>query len=407
MFLRLDNNIKQPLVFHEGTIIFLLLLITTLTQMAIDIYLPSMPAMQVALMTTKANIQLTLSAYTVGFGFAPLLYGPLSDRYGRRSILIIGLIVAVISSIGCMLATNITSLIVFRLIQGMGAGAATVLARAILRDVFTGKRMVQVAGYMSIAWSMIPISAPVLGSYFQTYFGWRSNFIFLVLFCAFILTLTLLYLPDTNKDKRISTLHPLTVFKNYMQVFRHHPSMRFSVGLLITFASTISYATASPFLLQVDLGYSPIAFGWLSLLVSFSYLFGNILNNRCTKYFERMQLIRCGILMNVTATFAMLICAALGYFNVYTLIIPAWFMIFAGGFIFSNCLSSSMVPFGTIAGTAAAVIGSIQILGGSVASGIVSQLPFKNALPLSILLVIFSVILFTTVFSLSEPRHET
>ena len=102
----------------------------------------------------------------------------------------------------------------------------------------------------------------------------------------------------------------------------------------------------------------------------------------------------------------MLIFAALGFFNVYVLIIPASLMIFSGGFIFANCLSSAMVPFGAIAGTAAAVVGSIQVLGGSIASGIVSQLPFKSALPLSILLVILSCILFMAVFHLSEPKHE-
>lgn len=402
-----DGSISIPNTrYNETIIIVLLLLITALGQMAVDIYLPSMPSMQSTLNTSKDYIQLTLSVFTIGFGVSQLLYGPLSDRFGRRNLLLFGMVLSCLATLGCAFTSSISGLITFRLIQGFGSGAASVLTRAILRDCFTGPRMSKIAGYMSIAWSLVPITAPVLGSYIQTFFGWRANFIFLFLFTICMLALTIRWMPDTNRDKRMDSLHPITVIKNYWSVLTNSSSIRFSVGPMITFCCVMSYVTASPFLLQDDLGYSPVAFGWLSFLVSMSYLAGNIINTRLLSRFEKMHIIRCGIIINVIGTFSMAILALLGYFNIYVLIIPACIMIFAGGFLFANCMTSAMTPFINIAGTAAAIIGSVQMLGGSLASGIMSQLPLNNQLPLSILLVVLSSILALTVFGLKEPQHD-
>lgn len=392
--------------YNETWIIVLLLLITAIGQAAVDIYLPSMPSMQAALHTSKDAIQLSLTIYTIGFGVSQLFYGPLSDRYGRRSILFFGMILSLLATVGCAFANTASTLITFRLIQGVGAGAASVLTRAILRDCFTGPKMSKIAGYMSIAWSLVPITAPVVGSYLQTFFGWRANFIFLLIFTALIFLLTWRWMPDTNHDKRILNLHPVTIIKNYWTVLANISSLRFAMGPMITFACTLSYVTASPFLLQVDLGYSPIAFGWLSLLVSMSYLAGNIVNTRSLSKFNKMNIIRCGVILNMIGTVTMATLALLGYFNIYVLVIPACIMIFSGGFLFANCMTSAMTPFINIAGTAAAIIGTIQMLGGSFASGIVSLLPLKSQLPLSILLVILSCILAISVFGLKEPHHD-
>lgn len=392
--------------YNENILIAILLLITTVGQIAVDIYLPSMPNMQLALGTTKDLIQITLSVYTIGFGVSQIFYGPLSDRYGRRNLLIIGMLVYTAASLGCMMATSISSLIGFRLLAGIGGGAASVLTRAVLRDSFTGAKMAQVATYMSIAWSMIPITAPVLGSYIQKFFGWRGNFMFLMLFGIFIILCSIKWLPDTNQNKRTTTLHPKVILKNYWSVLTHYTAMRFSLGPMIVFACTISYATASPFLLQVDLGYSPVTYGWLSLSVACSYLLGNIVNTRLVGRYGKMPLIRYGIILNVIGTSSMTLLALLGFFNVYTLIIPASIMIFSGGFLFANCMSTAMIPFTITAGTAAAIVGCIQMLGGSIASAVVAHLPFKTPLPLGMFLMVLSAILILALHRLQEPQHD-
>ena len=377
----------------ENIIILLLLLITALGQIAIDIYLPSLPAMQSAFGTTKDTVQLTLSIYSIGFGLSQLFYGPLSDRFGRRDLLLFGMGISSIATLACSLSTHITALICFRLIQGIGSGAASVLTRAILRDCFSGKRMSQIGGYMSIAWSLIPMIAPVIGSYIQTAFNWRANFIFLLIFNLFVLALTYHWLPDTNRDKRLISLKLKTIIRHYFSVLSHPTAFRFILGPMLTFSCTFSYITASPFLLQVELGYTPIMFGWLSLGVSIAYLFANLVNSRLLAVMDKTHIIRLGILCNTIGTVSMTLFALLGIFNVYTLIIPAGIMIFAGGFLFANCMTSAMMPFGHIAGTAAAVIGCIQMLGGSLASGIVALLPMQTPLPLSLLLLSFTVLL--------------
>ncbi|MFN7096289.1 MAG: multidrug effflux MFS transporter [Gammaproteobacteria bacterium] len=391
--------------YNDTIMLLLLLLITALGQVAVDIYLPSMPSMQAALGTSKEYIQLTLTVYTVGFGVSQLFYGPLSDRFGRRNLLLFGMALSAIASLGCALTSSIGGLITYRLIQGVGAGAASVLTRAILRDCYSGAQMSRIGGYMSIAWSLVPMIAPVLGSYIQTYIGWRGNFIFLIIFISITLLLTLRWLPDTNYNKRIDTLHPLAIIKNYWRVLTDKTAMRFTIGPMVTFGCMLSYITASPFLLQTDLGYSPVAFVWLSLLVSMSYLAGNLVNTRLLSRFEKMHLIRCGIILNAIGAVSMALLSLMGFFNVYTIIIPACIMIFSGGFLFANCMTSAMTPFINIAGTAAAIIGTVQMLGASAASGIVSQLPFSTPLPLSLLLVTLSCILALAVFNLKVPQH--
>ncbi|MBY0544392.1 MAG: multidrug effflux MFS transporter [Gammaproteobacteria bacterium] len=405
----MENTAENAMVSsnqREWMIILLILLITAIGQLAVDIYLPSMPSMQAALGASKSSVQITLSIYTLGFGLSQVIYGPLSDRYGRRNLLIFGMLLYSLATLACVFARTIDQLIFFRLLTGIGGGSASVLTRAILRDRFTGMRMAKIAGYMSIAWSLVPIVAPVLGSYIQKAFDWRANFVFLFVAGSVILFSILKWLPDTNHDKRISSLHPKAVLSSYFRVLTHSTAMRFAIIPMITFGCTISYATASPFLLETDLGYSPVAYGWLTLMVACMYLLANIINTRLLGYYGKMQIIHIGVFFNFLGCFSMVLLALMGFFNLYTFLIPAGIMIFSGGFLFANAMSSAMIPFIKTAGTAAACIGCIQMIGGSIASLIVAKMPFNTPLPLGLLLLVLSSLLIFTVIGLKEPSHE-
>lgn len=391
---------------QNGMLIFLLLFITAVGQIAVDIYLPSMPSMQTALLASKDWVQLTLTVYTIGFGASQIAYGPLSDRFGRRNLLIIGMSLYTLATLGCVFSHSIEQLIFFRLLAGVGGGAASVLTRAVLRDSFTGIRMAQIAAYMSIAWSLVPIVAPVIGSYLQKWFNWQANFIFLFIMGLLVVFCVMKWLPDTNDDKRVDSLHPKLIAKRYYEVLTHSTAMRFALIPMLTFGCTISYATVSPFLIQTDLGYSPVTYGWLALLVSTFYLFANIINTRCVSRFGKMRMIRCGVFFNLLGGFSMFLFALFGTLNIYVIIIPACIIIFSGGFLFANAMTSAMIPFATTAGTAAAIIGGTQMLGGSIASAIVAQMPSVTQLPLSLLLLGMGCLLALVTFGLEEPAHD-
>ena len=171
---------------RPGLVIALVSALIAIGQVATSIYLPSMPAMTEALHTDGATMQLTLTAYLLGFALSQLVYGPLSDRYGRRPALFAGLVLYVAASAACALAGTIDELIVARLFQAMGACAGPVVGRAVVRDLYDGERAAKALGYVGFVLAVSPAFAPVLGAHLHGWFGWRANFIFVALFGAVI-----------------------------------------------------------------------------------------------------------------------------------------------------------------------------------------------------------------------------
>lgn len=176
----MESIIKHRLI----TVVILLLMV--IGQMGTDVYLASLPAIHVALNTSTSTTQYTFSIFLAGFALSQLFYGPLSDCYGRKPFIIFGLLMFTVTGLFCAFSTNIIELLTARFFQGVGAGACTVIARAVMRDTFDGKDITKMNIYQSMVWSMVPISAPLLGSYIQYYLGWRYNFYyyqFYRLFC--------------------------------------------------------------------------------------------------------------------------------------------------------------------------------------------------------------------------------
>ena len=186
-----------------------------------DMYVPALPAIARSLQAAEDMVQLSISSTILGLSIAQLLFGTLSDRYGRRSMIILGFAISIIGTTICIFATDIWILIAGRFVQGMGLGSVLGLSRTLIRDLFTGKRLAQVGSYFGMAFALSPAIAPVFGAYLQAWFGWRAIFVFLLFYTLIALSLVLLFLPETNRFIDPTATRLKTIVKNYKRLLTH------------------------------------------------------------------------------------------------------------------------------------------------------------------------------------------
>ena len=250
---------------RPGLVIALVSALIAIGQIATSIYLPSMPSMTDALHTDGATMQLTLSAYLVGFAVSQLVYGPLSDRYGRRPVLFAGLVLYVATSAVCALAGTIDELIVGRLFQSMGACAGPVVGRAVVRDLYDGKKAAKVLGYVGFVLAVSPAFAPVLGAHLHGWFGWRANFVFVALFGAAIGVIMWRKLGETHQPDPQSGLGLGRMAASYATLWRSPTFLAYTLNLSLAFTALFVYISESPFVFIDMLGTSERAYGWYTL----------------------------------------------------------------------------------------------------------------------------------------------
>lgn len=374
---------SQTLTAQDCWMIFLTLLITVMAPFASDSYTPSMPAITQAFGVTADQMQLTMTFYLFGVSFSQLIYGPASDRFGRRSIVLLGLLIAVIGSFFCSAATSLDFLLLARLVQGCGAGVSNALFRAVMRDSFSGPKMSQVASYAGIFYMGIFSSAPILGGYIQTYLGWRANFIFTGLLGAAIVTILWFYLHETHTKFDETATRFTNIIRNYFSMLCTPTFIGYTLISSLAFSGMVAYYTAAPFLMQNVVGLTSVQFGWMSLGLGGGIAIGQYINAKLvTKYGVKLMLL-IGLSTMSIGGLSMLAFGLLGVINTYVIVIPVIIYGVAAGLVFTNAMANALHHFANLAGTAGALYGSLQILGSSLISILVSVLPETSQVPLA------------------------
>jgi Bcr/CflA subfamily drug resistance transporter len=371
---------------QKGVVTFFVLLLVALGQFAIDIYLPSLPAMVTDLHTDKSSVQLTLTFFLVGFAFSQLIYGPFSDRFGRRKVLLIGLAIFVVGAIGASLAQSVSFLIGMRLVQGLGIGAANVLCRAILRDIYKGKELAKKVSTLGVLWVLSPIVAPVIGGYIEEYAGWRMNFLFLICLVGLVWLWCIFFLPETKDPTQIQSIHPREIVKNYALLLSSRPFMGYVLVDFFMYGIFSAFYVAGPFLLQKVLNVSPIMFGWMMLIISFGYMVGTYINIRALHYWEPKKIIKCGLVLIFVISSIMLALALCDIFNITAIVLPLSILFCAIALLFTNCIGICLSIFHHLAGSASALWGFLAYLGGTLATFVMSALPEKSQTPLNVVI---------------------
>lgn len=388
--------------------ILTVLMIFPAGQLAIDLYLPSLPAMSSYFHCSNFLIQLTLTAYILSLGISQLFYGPASDRFGRRPVLLFGFGVFFLASLACVLAVTINQLLLFRALQGLGMGCGFAVGSAILGDSFTGKKLARMTTFSSMIYSLSPIIAPVFGGYLQHYFGWRSNFMFMAFFCLLLLSGIFFAISETNKHLDKTALQPGKLLASYFSMCVDSNFIGNILCLTLAFGVMITFNIVGPFLLQNVLHASVVAYGQLLLLVGLAYCLGTAFNSQLLKIIKINYAIALGMAMMLVFALALLVSSWCGWFTVTSVVLFTCLEIFATGLVFPNCFAKALELFPTKLGVASAIIGSGALLGTSAISVIIARVHVYNESSLGLTYLIQAILCSSVfawiLFSKREPN---
>jgi DHA1 family 2-module integral membrane pump EmrD-like MFS transporter len=380
----------------------------TLTlQLSLDLYLPSMPAMQNYFATTHNMIQYTLLIYLIGTGFFQLFYGPIIDHFGRRTITIIAMMVFFLASLGCIKTHNIYWFLLWRFIQGAADGAVYVVYRATLRDLFgNGSNLTKVISYASMAWIMIPILAPFFGGYVQHYYGWRMNFIIPFVLSAFSLLLLWRFLPETKPAITDNVIIKKNMLKKYCDVIQQPIFILAILSVMLVNSMMLCYNLISPFLLQDTLHLSAIEFGWSAMFVATGYILGSFINGKMINKVSRVKFILFAITLVLIGVLLLALLATLYINSVLAIITPVFIIFFGLGIIYPSLTAIALQPFKHNIGVASALQGTVQTGFAVIISFSATLIPHHTALPLALLFLVFSILILIIFIRIKYNNHS-
>ena len=371
---------------------FLLAALAAFAPLAIDLYLPSLAAIGEELQAPAGRVQQTVTVFLAGFALGMLFYGPLSDRFGRRRMIFAGTAVFVLASVACMYAQSIEQLLLFRLIQAFGGGAAAVISRAVVRDLFGETDSARVMAMIAMVTSLAPMIAPLLGAYILELGSWRHEFLALALFGAACTVAAYLLLPETLSQTRSQTSISLA-FKGYWTVFQHSDARLLIVAGGAHFAAMFAYITGTPFVYIEFFGLSEKTYALLFgvnilTLVGFGYV-----STRWVKKTGTTRLIKTGSVAGLAGALMVLGSAFNGDSALWNLsLMVAGFMLCVGslGFVAPNTTAQLLGKHPKNAGAASALYGCAQFGLGGLASGAVSLVHDNTALPMAATVLVFA-----------------
>jgi Bcr/CflA subfamily drug resistance transporter len=362
--------------------------------MGTDIYLPSLPAIALALQVSMGDVQLTFSVFLAGFAISQLVYGPLIDRYGRKPFLITGVSLYGLMALAATFAHSIELLLLARTIQGIGAGACSVVPRAIMGDSFAGCELEKVTVYQSLVWSFVPISAPLLGSYIEHYFGWRYNFLFLALISVPALLMSITFKESiSKKESRLSLLDTANQYLSIIRDKTFYPSLICCIGVISLLAA---FNVSAPVILQKDIGLSTIAYGWWVFMIAISFMIGTVVNRVLLSSGKARRVSMYGFSLLFSAIFLLFILLFFSKLSLYLFVLAIVLLQFGAALIFPGNAAKAIQAFPDKAGKTAAVFGCSIFLGGALTGYIIAVLPENTLLVLVTLYSCLSIIMYLT-----------
>jgi len=360
------NPATAPVMLHPGDaipaarrIVYIILLgaLTALGPFTIDLYLPAFPVLEADFQTTAAAIQLTLTGTMIGFAIGQLVVGPLSDKVGRRVPLIAVTALHVLASVAAAFSSELLLLGAARVLMGVGAAAGGVVAMAIVRDLFGGRRLVVMLSRLALVSGVAPVVAPLIGSWLLGVMPWQGIFIVLAVYGAVMLVSALVLIPETLPRERRQERGATTVWQRYRSVL----SDRVFIGVLViggmTFSGLFSYLSASPFLFQQTHGLDAQQYGLLFAANSVGVVAGVQISSRLAARFGPQWVLAVSTAVLLLAGTAIIVTDQLGL-GLWGTVVPLWLFMTACGFSFPCVQVLALDRHGKAAGTAASILGA-------------------------------------------------
>ncbi|WP_135081920.1 Bcr/CflA family multidrug efflux MFS transporter [Terasakiella sp. SH-1] len=371
-----------------------------------DMYLPSLPAMKVDFGATVSEVQLTLSVFLAGFAASQLLYGPLSDRFGRRPILIFGITVYGLASVACFMSTTIEALIFSRFLQAFGACSGPVLGRAVVRDVYGPDRAAQVLAYMGSAMALAPAVAPMLGGYLQIWFGWQANFVVISLFALVLVVLVIFLVQETNTHKNPDALKPARLVGNYLELLRHRGFLGYVLLNSFVFSGLFAFISGSSFVFIDVFGLAPNIYGICFGIVVCGYITGTLIAGRLSRKLGGPTMLRYGSLLSLLGGAVLFGVAYSGGNDAVSVVAPMFLFMISVGVVMPNSMAGAIGPFPKMAGAASALMGFLQMTCAATVGASVGLLHDGTHLPMVSAIALMGVMTFLTYLVFIRQKKE-
>ena len=371
-----DSSGVSCMAINKDSVAFTIFLgaLGALPPLSIDMNLPALASTAVSLHSTESATTLTLSFFLLGFALAPVICGPLSDRFGRRPVLMVGAVIFALAAVACALAPSIDLLLASRLLQGTGAGACSVLAMAVVRDLFEGNEARARLSYVSIVRSIAPMIAPTIGVFILRFSNWRMIFALLALAGLLLLAAIAFGFKESAPHER-QPLTPSALFSNYKRVLTDPVSCGYACINALMFGNIFAYVSNSPLLLIKALHVPAPIFGYIFGFTAFGIMVGAFVNGRLsTQGIAHRIPLMIGLSLACTSSLINVLLNISGYASVYTLVPFIFVCVFSIGLAGPNAAHGCLQPMPKIAGIASAVMAFIQMVMGAASSALVAFL---------------------------------
>ncbi|PRY40401.1 multidrug effflux MFS transporter [Umezawaea tangerina] len=377
--------------------------LTAFGPLSIDMYLPALPRIADDLHAADATVQLTLTSFIVGLAIGQLVLGPLSDSLGRRRPLLAGLALYVVGSLLCAISPTSGVLIAARALQALGAAAGMVIARATVRDLFSGIAMTRFFSTLTLVIGLAPILAPVIGSQLLAWTSWRGVFYALAGFGALLLTVVTLLLPESLPPALRSPTRVGSALRAYARLLGERSFVGYALASGLMFAALFAYVSGSSFALQGVYGLSPQAYSLVFGLNGVGIMISGVVNRRLVGRFSGHTMLLSGLVLAAVGGTGVL-AAVLLDLGLVGLLVPLFLLVSAFGIVLPNATSLALAEHAKSAGAASALLGVLQfVIGGGVATPLVGLGGPGTALPMALVIAGFAVLALVVSLVLNRP----
>jgi len=368
--------------------LFTLITITGLSAMAMNMFLPSLQSISEYFATDYRVIQLSVALFLASSGIVQLLIGPVSDRYGRRKVMLTGFMVFILSSIGCVFATNVETFLAFRILQATVA-VSMVTSRAIIRDMVPQTEAASMIGYITMFMAVVPLVSPAIGGYLDELLGWKSIFWFYAISGVFGFLLIWADLGETNTNQSTSFRKQ---FSNYPELFLSHRFWGYCLAAALTSGAFFAYVGGAPFVGTEVFGLTPSELGFYFGAPSLGYMIGNFVSGRYSMRIGGNRMVLAGTLVSTAGTVMSLVIFLSGFGSALSFFGFMTFVGFGNGMVLPNANAGIVSVRPHLAGTASGLGGAIMIGGGAALSALAGTLlkPGSGPYPLLWIMAIVS-----------------